>query len=107
MSICLLCKAFLLMGTLPLIPEWMKYQLYLDFFKYSINNIASILLYMALLLFGLKNKIPSFISRKTKKIGIEKTNPEQALKLLKNKFELDMITEEEYQAQRAEIISKL
>ena len=34
-------------------------------------------------------------------------NPEQALKLLKDKLDLGMITEEEYQAQRAEIISKL
>ena len=42
----------------------------------------------------------------TKKEKAELT-PEQALKLLKDKLDLDMITEEEYQAQRAEIISKL
>ena len=33
--------------------------------------------------------------------------PEQSLRLLNDKLELGMITEEEYQAQRADIISKL
>ena len=36
-----------------------------------------------------------------------KMKPEQALKYLKERLDLGMITEEEYQAQRAEIIRKL
>ena len=60
---------------------------------------------VALLLFGLKNRIPSILSPYPQKI--EKMNPEQMLRLLKDKFDLGIITEEEYQAQRAEIISKL
>ncbi len=41
-----------------------------------------------------------------KKIA-EKLSPEQALRLLNDKLDFGMITEEEYQAQRNEIISKL
>ena len=68
-------------------------------------NLGTISFYIALLLFGLKNQIPAVISSKSK--NINKFNPAQALKTLKNDFELGIITEEEYQAQRAEIISKL
>lgn len=83
------------------IPE----NLYLYVFTSLFSVIGPILLYTALLLFCLKSKIPSIISS-SKKEKAELT-PEQALKLLKDKLDLDMITEEEYQAQRAEIISKL
>ena len=71
--------------------------------------IGSNALYIALFLFCLKNKIPSVLSpySKKRKAGAEKMDPEQELKLLKDKLDLDMISEEEYQAQRAEIISKL
>lgn len=54
-----------------------------------------------------KNKIPAIIYETPEKKNTEIRSPEQALKLLKEKFELGMITEEEYQEQRAEIISKL
>ena len=67
--------------------------------------VASITFGVALLLLCLKNRIPSVLAaRKTK---TEEMKPEQALKQLKEKFDLGILTEEEYQAQRAEIISKL
>ncbi len=71
--------------------------------------IASITLNVALLLFGLKNRIPAIISvspEKEKK-NAEKMTPEQSLRLLNDKLELGMITEEEYKAQRTEIINNL
>lgn len=71
--------------------------------------IASFALYVALLIFGLKNRIPTILSLspEEEKKNAEKMTPEQALIILKGKFKLGMITEEEYQTQRAEIISKL
>ena len=73
------------------------------------NEIASVTFNVALLLFGLKNRMPSVFSitseKEKKKAG--KLSPEQSLKLLKEELDLGMITEEEYQSQRSEIISKL
>ena len=69
--------------------------------------LGSISIYVALLLFGIKNKIPTILVGTYRKKNDEKYSPEQSLKLLKDKLELGMITEEEYQTQRAEIISKL
>ena len=46
-------------------------------------------------------------SPEEEKKNAKKMDPEQALIILKDKFELGMITEEEYQTQRAKIISKL
>ena len=83
--------------------------MYLYLFTSPMSVIGSSTLYIALLLFALKNKIPSVLalSPEKEKARAEKMNPEQTLKLLKDKLDLDMITEEEYQAQRADIISKL
>lgn len=71
--------------------------------------ISAMLLYIDLGFFGIKFKIPAIlaISPEKEKITPENVSPEQALMALKNKLELSMITEEEYQKQRAEIISKL
>ena len=71
--------------------------------------IASITLNIALLLFGLKNRIPAIltVSPEKEKKNAEKMSPEQALRLLNDKLELGMITKEEYQSQRAEIINNL
>jgi len=44
---------------------------------------------------------------KKDKVGTKNITPEQALMNLKNNLELGMITEEEYQKQRGEIIKKL
>ena len=80
--------------------------MYLYLFTKPMGIIGTAALYIALLLFGLNNRIPAlvYLSPKKKK---EKMTPEQSLRLLKDKLDFGMITEEEYQAQRAEIISKL
>ncbi len=67
--------------------------------------IGAITLYLALLVFGLNNRIPAIIAVSPKKV--EKMNPEMALQILKDNFELGKITEEEYKTKRAEIIEKL
>jgi hypothetical protein len=71
--------------------------------------IGTAALYIALLLFGLNNRIPALVSLSPEKERqkTEKMTPEQSLRFLKDKLDLGMITEEEYQTQRAEIISKL
>lgn len=67
----------------------------------NLMNILGILaLYAAIALYGMAN------GRSAEPKAAEPT-PEQALALLKEKLELGTLTEEEYQAQRAEIISKL
>lgn len=108
MSVCLLREVLALMDMFAFM-HYVVVPLYLYFFTSLLSIIGAITLYTALLLFGLKNKIPSVVSLspEKEKARAEKMNPEQALKLLKDKLDLDMITEEEYQAQRAEIISKL
>lgn len=69
---------------------------------YFCGITGRIVLYLALLLFGLTNRIPSIIP-----VSPEKMNPEKELRILKDKLDSGMITEEEYQIQRAKIISKL
>lgn len=86
-------------------------DLIMDRDLYSFTSLMPVLvdisLYMSLLLFGVKNKIPALITSSIiKKVGSE-NSPEKSLKLLKDKLELGMITEEEYQTQRMEIIKKL
>ena len=76
-------------------------------FESPISLIGDTLLYITLLLFATKNRIPKLISVSAKKKNAESTNPEQALKVLKYKLDFGMITDEEYQAQRVESISKL
>lgn len=77
---------------------------------YALGHIfmaaGTISLYFAILLFCAKNKIPVLISRKSNK-NMDANSPEQTLRSLNYKLEQGMITEEEYQTQRAEIISKL
>lgn len=88
--------------------DWyIKNEMYL--FSYLMDIIGTAALYIALLLFGLNNRIPALVSLLPEKERqkTEKMTPEQSLWFLKDKLDLGMITEEEYQAQRAEIISKL
>ena len=65
--------------------------------------------FLRMILFGLNNRIPALVSLSPEKERqkTEKMTPKQSLRFLKYKLDLGMITEEEYQAQRAEIISKL
>ena len=112
MPICLLYEIIpliILSESFQIMKYYINSSRYLYVFTSPMRIIGAISLYSALLLFGLKNKIPPVLTLlpKKEKARVEKMKPEQALKLLKEKLDLDMITEEEYQAQRAEIISKL
>jgi uncharacterized membrane protein len=109
MSLCLLYNALSIISVFSIMDYYIEESMYLYVFTSPLSIIGSTLLYISLLLFGVKNKIPSIIalSPEKERARAEKMNPEQALKLLKDKLDLGMITEEEYQAQRAEIISKL
>jgi hypothetical protein len=95
-----------LFSTFELYARW-GYALYL--FTQPVGIIASVTFNIALLLFGLKNRIPAIlaVSPEKEKKNAEKMTPEQSLRLLNDKLELGMITEEEYKAQRTEIINNL
>ena len=109
MSLCLLYNGLSIIWSFSIMNFYIENSMYLYVFTSYFSIIGSTLLYISLLLFGVKNKIPSIIalSPEKERARAEKMNPEQALKLLKDKLDLGMITEEEYQTQRAEIISKL
>ncbi|MBE6618599.1 MAG: hypothetical protein E7626_02290 [Ruminococcaceae bacterium] len=84
--------------------EYIENGLYLYLFTLPLELLGSVALYIALLFFCLNNKMPVAIKKEK---NTEKMTPEQSLKYLKEKLDLGMITEEEYQVQRAEIINKL
>lgn len=77
--------------------------------NWLVGDVGTIALYVALLLFSLKNRIPTVIRRNFGGTGIvaEQMSPEQALKVLKSNLEHDLITKEEYEAKRKEIINEL
>lgn len=91
------------------IELYLEEGLYLYLFTLPANILGTIALYISLLLFGLKNRIPVILSvySGTEKKNAKKMPPEQALRLLKEKLDFGMITEEEYRVQRAEIIDQL
>jgi len=76
-------------------------------FSALVKYIAEILLHIALFLFALLNKLPPLLRGKEADRITRNLPPEQALALLQEKFELGILTEEEYKRQRAEIIDKL
>lgn len=82
-----------------------SYFWWFDLFPYLPNLTFNI----ALLLFCLKNRLPAIFSASTEKEKRRTAvmNPEKALKLLKDDMELGVISENEYQARRAEIIDML
>ena len=76
-------------------------------FTYFFNIVASISFAYALLIFAYTNTIPHIIKGLNTEIGAERFDPEKELRLLKKKFELGTISEEEYLSQRSEIIKKI
>lgn len=78
-------------------------------FIYLASLIVNSTLNVALLIFGLKNRIPNIlnVSPEEEMKIIEKMKPKQALELLKDNLDMGIITEEEYQEQRSNIISNL
>ena len=100
--------------------NWFVYQT--SFIEYCIKKeqylyitselsipLGTFLLLVALLLFVLRNRVvPIFTHQHKKQLKkISKMTPEHALKALKENFELGIISEEEYQNRRTEILEKL
>ena len=78
--------------------------------------IGSVLYYVALAVYALNNRVPTLVMASAKDVATQvkdsfsaqkELSPEQELKVLKDKLELGIITEEEYKEKRAEIINKL
>ena len=87
---------------------YLEYKWYLYLVTWITNILGAFALYAALLLLGLTNPAIHFASHKEEeKKNAEMIDAEQALRLLKQKLDIGMITEEEYQAQRADIIRNL
>lgn len=105
-AVCLLREVVCFFSYLS---NYMVYVVTLYSVSFLLCIIGTILLYLALLLFGLKNRIPPIISPSSEeeKARVKKMRPEQALEILKDKLDLGIITEDEYKTQRAEIIEKL
>ena len=122
--------AFLICIVCDIICEWKLLNCadnYFGFINDSTDSIiflidfyakvfSKILLYVSLGLFYIKHKMPALSSSLPPKAQEPESvyskndipaSPEQELAALKNKLILNTITEEEYNAQRAEIISKL
>ena len=122
--------AFLICIVCDIICEWKSSDItiadidFIDIFTYYIilligfyaKVFSKTLLYVSLGLFYIKHKMPALSSSLPPKAQEPESvyskndipaSPEQELAELKNKLILNTITEEEYNAQRAEIISKL
>lgn len=100
----LLSELVSLTSFIGYIVEYLNHGMYLYLLTWPLCIIGNVAFYTALLFFCLNNKISVRIKKET---NTEKTDPEQALKLLNDKLDLGMITKEEYQIQRALIINKL
>ena len=93
----LVTEAYYVLNFFDTITWYVEHYMFLYLFTKPMATIGFVSLFIALLLFVLNNKI----------LPILTVSPEQALRLLKDKLDLGMITEEEYQAKRKEIISNL
>jgi uncharacterized membrane protein len=107
--ISLLVCAISIIATLSNIGYYLRSECYICAVAYPCSILGTTFLYISLFLFAINNRIPTILtpSPEHEKKTAEKMSPEQSLRLLKDKLDFGMITEEEYQAQRAEIISKL
>ena len=106
LAVGLVLELFYLINFLNAVTWYIEVSRYLYLFTHLIGIIGFTSLFISLIIFILNNKVPAVFS----KIENDKFNDmdyEQALIVLKSKLDSGMITEEEYQAQRAEIISKL
>lgn len=87
---------------------YMEDDIYLFAISTIIGFIGQVSLYAAMLIFGVHNTLSTMaINEATNISDLKVEEPEQELRLLKEKFDLGVITEEDYRLQRAEIISKL
>ena len=100
----LAAELFRFIGIIRDMDFFLHYQLYLAIFLVICEIIGFILLYISILLFGLKNRPPAKEKERSKRKPL---SPEKELRALNEKLELGIITQEEYQSQRAEIIRML
>lgn len=105
LSIGIILKFVNLVGYLFSIGDLIKGGMYLYILTNPLGIIAEGILYLTLLVFFRNNKTPNVFQNTFKKEKI--STPEQELRALKERLEIGVIGEEEYQVQRAEIISKL
>lgn len=91
------------------IDYFLRTKQYLYLVTNPASFIAEITLGLALFVFALKNDIPAVIKKSVSKsiADTAATRTEQELKSLNDRRNEGLITEEEYTAQRAEIISRL
>lgn len=110
--ILIVCLTSVVLGLLEFfignIPYYMEEELYFCLFTAPCYYIGEALFLVVLWLFVTKNELPRFYNKN----GLPRNNPkeitpEMQLIALKDKLELGIINEEEYKAQRADIISKL
>ena len=100
----LLCISASFFNCIRSAEEYITDGPYFLWLTWFFNIIGSFAQYIAMLLFVLKNNMS--LMTENAKIN-DKMSPEQSLLFLKEQLELGMIAEEDYQAQRNDIISKL
>lgn len=84
------------------------FSIYYVSFDTIISTVGSVLLYVSLLLFGLNNTIPVIINKTpANAVTDNDLSAEDQLRSLKDRYEQGLITEEEYQSQRSDIIKNL
>ena len=105
MVLSLLTQALNLISFIQYVNYYIEDERYLYLLVEPLRLVGFSCFYIAFLLFSIRNRIPLILANKKKTTGT--INPERELKVLKDKFELGMITEEEYNNERAYIVSKL
>lgn len=85
---------------------YVENQRYLELFTIPCGYIGAALFFIVLWLVAKNNELPKYFNKKISKKPTTIT-PEMQLTALKEKFELGIMTEEEYKTQRMEILAKL
>ena len=91
---------YYLFNSSELLQWYFLDEMYFYLLTWLAHKVSLLSLYAAIALYGMANGSSA-------KAMVAEPTPEQALSLLNQKLELGVLTEEEYRAQRAEIISKL
>ncbi len=108
-SIIFLLNLYSIISIFPIIDFYLRGEFYIYLIASACGILGTISFNISLFLFAMNNRIPAILTpspEQEKKIS-EKMSPEQLLRSLKDKLDFGMISEEEYQAQRADIINKL
>ncbi len=90
-------------NTIYFIEEGMEFFI----FTYFAYVASSVLLYITLLLFGMKYNVPSLMGKNRAPKDIKLDYIEEELKILNEKLELGIISQEEYQARKMNILDRL